>query len=234
MIKVYPYDSLGHASHGWLEARHHFSFSSYYDPKKMNFGVLRVINDDIIQAGTGFDTHPHRDMEIITYVRQGAITHRDSQGNEGRTTAGNVQVMSAGSGIFHSEYNHENEETRLYQIWIEPDKKDLNPSWKSEEFSKEVRHSSLKTLVSGDGSAPLFIHQDARIDVGVLEQGAEIVHPIKHQAYVLVSEGEIDLDGHRVKKGDGAAVTDQKSIHIKAVTTAEVLVIDVPERQAGE
>ena len=134
MITIYPYEELGHADHGWLDARHHFSFGRYHNPERMGFGVLRVINDDIIKAGKGFDTHPHKDMEIITYVRKGAITHRDSNGNEGRTEAGDVQVMSAGTGIFHSEYNLEDEDTNIYQIWIEPHKLDVTPDWSAHEF----------------------------------------------------------------------------------------------------
>jgi redox-sensitive bicupin YhaK (pirin superfamily) len=120
MLAHYQFDALGGADHGWLKAKHHFSFASYHDPQKMSFGELLVINDDIIAPHTGFDTHPHRDMEIITYVRRGAISHKDSTGNEGRTTSGNVQVMSAGTGIFHSEFNHEDEDTNIYQIWIKP------------------------------------------------------------------------------------------------------------------
>jgi redox-sensitive bicupin YhaK (pirin superfamily) len=144
MIKIYPYDSLGHADHGWLNARHHFSFASYQNPDRMKFGLLRVINDDIIAANSGFATHPHQNMEIITYVRSGAITHKDSKGNEGRTGAGDIQVMSAGSGIEHSEYNLENEETNLYQIWIIPNKLGVKPRWDAKEFPKDPVKNSLR------------------------------------------------------------------------------------------
>ncbi len=186
MITHYPYANLGHANHGWLDARHHFSFASYQDPQRQQFGVLRVINDDVIKAGAGFDTHSHRNMEIITYVREGAITHRDSNGNVGRTVAGDVQVMSAGTGVFHSEFNLESEDTNIFQIWIEPNQLEVEPRWDSYKFPKEPTADSLMLLVSGDGDAPLSIHQDAFIYAGHLIEGTELTHPIKHQAYVLV------------------------------------------------
>ncbi len=229
MITIYPYAELGHANHGWLDARHHFSFASYYDPKRTQFGVLRVINDDVVKAGAGFDTHPHRDMEIITYVRKGAITHRDSQGNEGRTEAGDVQVMSAGTGIFHSEYNVESEDTNLYQIWITPHTKGVKPRWDAKTFPKEPVKDKLNLLVSGDGNAPLSIHQHAAIYAGRLLKGTKITHPITTQAYVLVSEGELEIDGKKLSKGDGAEITNRSSVIIHALSDAEILVIDVPK-----
>ncbi len=228
MITIYPYESLGRANHGWLDARHHFSFASYYDQVRMGFGALRVINDDIIQAGSGFDTHPHKDMEIITYVREGAITHRDSHGNEGRTEAGDVQVMSAGTGIQHSEFNLENRETRLFQIWIEPNIHGVEPRWDSHIFPKEARNDTLALLVSGDGQAPLYIHQDAYIYAGKIMANNMVEQVIKHQAYLLVSEGELEVDGNTLTKGDGVAVTEQASVSIKAASDSEVLIIDVP------
>jgi redox-sensitive bicupin YhaK (pirin superfamily) len=228
MIKVYPYEELGHASHGWLDARHHFSFANYYNPERMGLGTLRVINDDVIKAGAGFDAHPHRNMEIITYVRSGAITHRDSQGNEGKTLAGDVQVMSAGTGVFHSEYNLENEDTNIYQIWIEPKVRGIKPDWDAHEFPKEPVDTSLKLLVSGDEEAPLHINQDAYIYAGILKADKELDHPIHQQAYLLVSEGEIELEGQHLKKGDGAEVDNTSSIKLYALKDSEVLVIDVP------
>ena len=163
MITHHPFNKLGGAHHGWLDAKHHFSFANYFDPKKLSHGELLVINDDRIAPHTGFDTHPHRDMEIITYVRKGAITHKDNKGNKGRTTAGNVQVMSAGTGIFHSEYNLEDEETNIYQIWILPNAKSVPPRWDAAEFPKEPVSTNLPLLVSGDGKAPLQIHQDCQV-----------------------------------------------------------------------
>lgn len=229
MITLYPYESLGRANHGWLDARHHFSFGMYRNPERTSFGALRVINDDIVQAGTGFDTHPHRDMEIITYVRSGAISHRDSVGNAGRTEAGDVQVMSAGTGIEHSEYNHEDVATNLYQIWITPREKGVRPRWDARQFPKTPSADGLALLVSGDGAAPLQIHQDAYIYAGVVPAGAELSHTLHHgRAYVLLSRGDAEVDGVRMKQGDGAEITDAASIHIKALSEAELLVIDVP------
>jgi quercetin 2,3-dioxygenase len=229
MITPYPYANLGHANHGWLDARHHFSFASYRNPQRQQFGVLRVINDDVIKAGAGFDTHPHKNMEIITYVRQGAITHRDSNGNVGRTVAGDVQVMSAGTGVSHSEFNLENEDTNIFQIWIEPNQQEVKPRWDSHEFPKTPTGEELMLLVSGDGDAPLSINQDALIYAGHLVEGTELTHPVKHQAYVLVSEGSLELEGHLMNKGDGLEVAELSSINIKALTDTRLLVIDVPK-----
>ena len=228
MIKHHTYESLGGANHGWLNARHHFSFAGYRDPKKMSFGELLVINDDIIQPHTGFDTHSHADMEIITYVRRGAISHRDSQGNSGRTTAGNVQVMSAGTGISHSEYNHEDEETNIFQIWIMPRSQGIEPRWDAAEFPKAPSSEALPLLVSGDGSAPLSIHQDARIYAGTLAADSRLTHRIDGQAYLLISEGEVDVDGHLAGRGDGFAISGQKTVTLAASMDSEVLVIEVP------
>src|SRR5918993_918649 len=139
MIDVRPFNTLGGADHGWLKARHHFSFANYHDAARMNWGRLRVWNDDEIAAGTGFDPHPHRDMEIITYVREGAITHKDNLGNEGRTEAGDVQIMSAGTGVVHAEYNLEPETTKIFQIWIMPDRRGAEPNWGAKQFPKATR-----------------------------------------------------------------------------------------------
>lgn len=232
MITVYPYTTLGHANHGWLDAHYHFSFSTYLDRNRMGFGLLRVINDDRVAAGRGFATHPHNNMEIITYVRAGAITHRDTLGNSGRTGAGDVQVMSAGSGISHSEQNLEQEETRLYQIWIEPNRRDVPPRWDARAFPKSPVSEALPLLVSGraeDADAgALFIHQDAAIYGGRLQAGTVLQHPVKYQAYILVSEGNVLVDGKALAQGDGAEVTDQSVITFEAKTDAEILVIDVP------
>jgi len=230
MITHHKYDDLGGANHGWLDARHHFSFASYRDPAKMSFGELLVINDDVIQPHTGFDTHPHADMEIITYVRRGAISHKDNRGNSGRTTAGNVQVMSAGTGISHSEYNHEDEETNIFQIWIMPRSRGIEPRWDAAEFPKTPSRDTLPLLVSGDGSAPLSIHQDARIYAGRLAAGTALTHHIEGQAYLLVSEGEVAIGGHVAKRGDGLAISGQDSIDLGAAADSEVLVIEVPGR----
>lgn len=228
-IEVYPRDSLGHVQWDWLDTRHHFSFSSYYNPRRMNFGKLRVINDDEIKPGRGFDFHPHQDMEIITYVRQGAITHRDDQGNHGRTVAGDIQVMSAGSGILHSEYNLEDETATLFQIWIQSNQKGVKPRWDTKSFPKEMVKDQLPLLVSGDGNAPLRIYQDAFIYGGKMPKGLTINHSIHHQAYVLVSNGRINIGDRELKKGDGAEVTDFEVIRLHAQEDSEILVIDVPK-----
>lgn len=234
MITVYPYKNLGHANHGWLDARHHFSFSRYWNPKRMNFGALRVVNDDKVAAGSGFGAHPHDNMEIITYVRQGAITHKDNMGNTGRTGAGDVQVMSAGTGVFHSEYNLEDQDTRLYQIWIEPKRKDVHPRWEARTFPKAPVNDTLPVLVSGRdedaGKGALFIHQDAAIYGGILKAGTTITQTIKENAYILASQGEFTVNGQLLKQGDGAEIVNEATLTITAGgEDAEILIIDVPE-----
>jgi hypothetical protein len=236
MIKHIPYESLGHHNYQWLDARYHFSFARYYNPARTGFGALRVINDDIIKAGAGFDTHPHENMEIITYVRQGAITHTDSKGNKGRTGAGNVQVMSAGSGIYHSEYNLESEETKLYQIWITPNKKNVEPRWAQKEFPQSSIKNELPLLVSGftedSDTNALFIHQNARIYGGRIDSRKKLTHNTKDQSYILVSEGEVKVnDTHTLQSGDGAEIKDIAAITITASKDSEILIIEVPEQE---
>lgn len=233
MITVYAYDTLGNVNHGWLDAHHHFSFARYWNPDRTGFGKLLVINDDKVAAGTGFGTHPHDNMEIITYVRQGAITHKDSLGNVGRTGAGDVQVMSAGTGVFHSEYNMESKDTRLYQIWIEPNVTGVAPRWEAQQFPKnEITQGTLPVLVSGrdddQGKGALFIHQDAAIYAGRIKAGAVLEQPIKHNAYILASVGSFMVNDHKIQQGDGAEVVGENSLHITAENDAEILIIDVP------
>jgi redox-sensitive bicupin YhaK (pirin superfamily) len=228
MLIHYPYSTLGHADHGWLDARHHFSFASYHNPQRQGFGVLRVINDDVVKAGAGFDTHPHQNMEIITYVRRGAITHRDSNGNLGKTEAGDVQVMSAGTGVFHSEFNLESEDTNIFQIWIEPNRLDVKPRWDSYEFPKDPSSDSLTLLVSGDGKAPLSIYQNASIYAGNFNEGVKLNHLIKNQAYILVSEGSVNIEGCLMSEGDGLEITELSVANIQALSNSKILVIDVP------
>ncbi len=232
MITLYPYAALGHANHGWLDARHHFSFGMYHNPARRGFGTLLVINDDRIAAGRGFAPHPHRDMEIITYVREGAITHRDSMGNAGRTQAGDVQVMSAGTGIEHSEQNIETVETRLFQIWIQPSTLGVKPRWDAATFPKHFVSDTLPVLVSGReediAAGALMIHQDAAIYGGNIEADSTLHVPVQHQAYVLVSRGEISLNGTAMSQGDGAEVVGVNPLIVSATTDAEILVIDAP------
>lgn len=232
-ITVYRYNELGHVDHGWLDARYHFNFASYYNPDRKGFGRLRVINDDVVKSGVGFDAHPHKDMEIITYVRQGAITHKDNMGNTGRTAAGDVQVMTAGSGVEHAEHNLEKEETRLYQIWIRPNKLGVKPSWEAKKFPQSSLSDKLALLVSGqaehEGMGALYINQDAAIYGGKILKGSVISQKIKHQCYVLASDGSLEINGSQLDKGDGAEIVGMKEFLITAITDAEVIVIDVPE-----
>jgi hypothetical protein len=229
VIKIYPFDALGKADFGWLKANYHFSFSRYQNPDRTGFGKLLVINDDWVKAGRGFDTHGHRDMEIITYVRSGAILHKDNAGNVGRTEAGNVQVMSAGSGVEHSEHNLDDVDTTLYQIWIEPNRMGVAPRWDTKEFPKSANIKSLNLIASGDkNDDALFIYQDAKIYAGRMMAGTKIVHKIINQAYILASEGEFEIDGKPMHKGDGAEVTEQTEVTITAILDSEILVIDVP------
>ena len=190
-----------------------------------------VVNDDRIAPHTGFDTHPHRDMEIITYVRSGAISHQDDRGNKGRTQAGCIQVMSAGTGIFHSEYNLEDEETSLYQIWIKPAHIGVAPRWETAEFPKTPVLNKLQLVVSGDGIAPLQMRQNARIFVGYLNKDTKIEHPIQGKAYLLISEGDVIVKDLPAHKGDGVAISDEVSVNITAKSDADVLVIEVPGLQ---
>ena len=232
MIRIYPKTQLGHANLGWLDSRFHFSFADYHNPARMGFGALRVINDDLIAAGTGFGMHPHRDMEIITFVRRGSISHRDSMGNDGRTVAGDVQVMSAGTGVMHSEHNRDSETTSMFQIWIHPRERGVKPRWESATFNNRQATDELQLLVSGrpedaDTDA-LYIHQDASISGGQLAEGQTLHQKVRDQAYVVVSRGEVELEGQVLREGDGAEVTDVSTVQLKALTDAEVILIDVP------
>jgi quercetin 2,3-dioxygenase len=232
MISKISYNQLGGADHGWLQAKHHFSFASYHNPKRMHFGPMRVINDDIVAPHKGFAAHPHDNMEIITYVRKGAITHKDDMGNEGRTKAGDVQVMSAGTGVVHSEFNLEDEETILYQIWMFPNKKNVKPRWDAKEFPKEPVTDQLKALVTGfndPDSDSLKIYQDATIFAGRMNKGTIIKQNIKQQAYVLCSYGNLCLNDTELNKGDGAEIVNLQEISITAQEDCEVLLIDLPK-----
>lgn len=231
MITVVPYEKLGRADYGWLNAKYHFSFGQYHDPSRMGFGALRVINDDIVAPGTGFDTHPHRDMEIITFVRSGAITHRDDHGHEGKTSAGDVQVMSAGTGIRHSEHNEESVPTTLYQIWILPRERGVEPRWDARAFPKTPVNDGLPLLVSGreadKGSDALYIHADAAVYGGRLNKDQKITQNLQDLGYILVSEGEVQVGDKTLKKGDGAQIRDLKSLEITALADSELVLIDV-------
>lgn len=211
---IIRYDELGGAEFGWLSAKHHFSFGSYYDPKRISFGSIRVINDDLIAPHKGFSPHPHDNMEIITFVREGAITHKDNLGNHGRTEAGDVQVMSAGTGITHSEYNMEDITTNIYQIWIFPDKKDVAPRWESGSFIGKDKNK-LNLLVSGFNSdkESLKIHQDVNIySVQFDAKDKEVHHQTDRSAYLLVSKGSIEILGNTLHKGDAIEINNESVI----------------------
>ncbi len=231
MIEVRPFGSLGRFQNDWLNARHHFSFGEYHDPARMGLGRLRVWNDDEISPGQGFDPHPHRDMEIVTYVRQGAITHRDSLGNEGRTEAGDVQVMHAGTGIVHAEYNREATATRLFQIWILPDRRGVAPGWGAREFPKA--NGGLSVLASGrpqdEAGEALPLHADAAVLAGTLHAGETVRHALApgRAAYLVPASGAVEVNGVAVATRDGAAVSDERELTIKAVEDTELVLVEV-------
>ena len=230
MIELRPFDKLGSADHGWLKAKHHFSFASYYDPDNMSHGALRVWNDDEIAPDSGFPAHPHANMEIITYVREGAITHQDSLGNKGRTEAGDVQVMSAGSGIRHSEYNLEPTKTRIFQIWIEPMARGGQPTWGSKPFPKQSRSGRLVTIASGfaaDKDA-LPIRADARVLATTLKAGesAEYEPQKTRHLYLVPAAGSVEINGVRVNARDGAAIRDEEKLTITALEDSELVLVD--------
>ena len=230
MIERRPFDKLGGANHGWLDAKHHFSFASHYDPDNMGWGRLRVWNDDTIAANSGFPPHPHSDMEIITYVRKGAITHQDSMGNTGRTGAGDVQVMSAGTGVRHAEFNRENEATTLFQIWIETDKPGAQPSWDQKPFPKGQRDGRFEVLASGmagdDGA--LKINADARILGATLKAGESLTYDLApgRRAYLVPAVGTVDVNGVTLNARDGAGIVDEAAITITATADAELVMVD--------
>jgi redox-sensitive bicupin YhaK (pirin superfamily) len=231
MIERRPFENLGSAEHGWLKAKHHFSFGSYRGPKRSNFGSLLVWNDDTIQAQTGFPPHEHSDMEIITYVRNGAITHEDNLGNRGRTEAGDVQVMSAGTGIVHSEYNFEAGTTQIFQIWIHPDSRGQGPTWGAKPFPKSDRTGRFVALASGlesDADA-LPIRANARVLGANLKAGesAEYALADGRLAYLVPAKGQVKVNGVVFNARDGAAIDGEPSIKVVAVEDAELVLVDV-------
>ena len=230
MIERRTFESLGGENHGWLNAKHHFSFANYRDPKRMAWGALRVWNDDAIAPNTGFPPHPHSDMEIITYVREGAITHEDSLGNKGRTEAGDVQVMSAGTGIYHSEANLEPVTTRLFQIWIQPNQRGKAPGWGAKPFPRGDRSGKFVTLASGfpEDQDALPLRADARVAGATLKAGEEITYPTnpaRHE-YLVSASGKIEVNGVAFNPRDGAAANGETELRIKAIEDAEIVLVD--------
>lgn len=230
MIERRPFAELGGENHGWLDAKHHFSFAGYHDPARMHWGALRVWNDDTIAPNTGFPPHGHADMEIITYVREGAITHEDNLGNKGRTEAGDVQVMSAGSGIRHAEYNREPVTTRIFQIWIMPNGRGKPPAWGAKPFPKTDRAGQFVALASGlpgDDEA-LPIRTDARVSGATIKAGQTTTYQLGagRRAYLVPAEGAVEVDGVRIDTRDGAAIKDVDSFSVTALSDAEVVLVD--------
>lgn len=234
MINVIPFNSLGRFDNEWLAARYHFSFANYHHPQRNGFGPLLVWNDDAIQPGTGFPRHGHRDMEIITYVREGAITHEDHLGNIGRTEAGDVQVMSAGKGILHAEFNRESELTRLFQIWIMPDAEGHKPRWETRAFPKGESAGKLVVLASGrdqdHDSGALWINQDAALLGATLDAGATVRHTLApgRRAYLVAARGKLRVNGVTLGERDGATIEKEDEIVIEALENSEILIADLP------
>jgi redox-sensitive bicupin YhaK (pirin superfamily) len=236
MIHVIPFDRLGRMQIDWLNSRFHFNFSGVAAPMGFGFGPLRVWNDDEIQPQSGFPMHGHRDMEIITYVRRGAISHEDSLGNKGRTPAGDVQVMSAGTGIMHSEWNAEDELTHLFQIWVEPRQARLKPRWEQAQFPKSDRANRLVPLASGEEQiraahpATLLIHQDATLYGALLEKSAATSYDLGDNriAYLVVADGKVTLNGTEVPTRAGAALVGEGKLEIATADGAEILLFDLP------
>ncbi|MFN6935271.1 MAG: pirin family protein [Tsuneonella sp.] len=230
MIEVRKFNTLGAANHGWLDAHHHFSFAGYHDPSRVHWGSLRVWNDDTISAKSGFPPHPHNDMEIITYVREGAITHRDSLGNEGRTEAGDVQVMSAGKGVTHSEYNLEDETTRIFQIWIIPDQRGGQPGWGARPFPKDDRAGKFVTLASGlpgdDDALP--IRTGARVLGATIRAGESVTYETAsdRHLYLVPATGSVRIEGRTAEARDGVAITGLDRFEVTALEDSEIVMVD--------
>jgi hypothetical protein len=234
MLDVRPFSSLGRFDNDWLAARYHFSFSGYQDPARVHWGSLRVWNDDAIQPHTGFAPHSHADMEIITYVREGAITHEDSLGNKGRTEAGDVQVMSAGSGVTHAEYNREDDVTRLFQIWIIPKTRGGEPYWGAAKFPKDARAGKFVTLASGfedeQAQGALPIRADARVLGATVRAGESASYDLApgRNAYLVVAKGAAEVNGAALGPRDGVAARDEAQLTVVAREDAEIVLVDAP------
>lgn len=230
---VHRADSRGLARHGWLTSRHTFSFAGYYEPSRMNFGLLRVLNDDIVEGGQGFGKHPHNNMEIISIPLQGALEHQDSMGNTHVISEGDVQVMSAGSGLTHSEYNHSaHEPVHFLQIWIYPRERDVTPRYEQKSFDTADRRNKVQTVVSPDGSDDtLRINQDAWLSLAAPQEGTRleyVLHRPGHSLYLFVVEGSIEIAGERLERRDAIGINDAERLEITAVGHAELLFIEIP------
>ena len=232
MQTLRPSQDRGHANYGWLDSYHSFSFGGYYDPQQLGFSNLRVINEDRVAAGKGFETHGHNDMEIISYVLDGALEHKDSMGNGSVIKPGDIQRMSAGTGVTHSEFNHsKTEPVHFLQIWLEPNQIGVQPGYEQKHFSKESRQGKLTLLVSPDGrDGSISSHQDALLFGAILNGGETVTHQLEldRKAYVHIANGQADINGCQVKTGDGLKIQRQESVSIKAESFAEILLFDLP------
>ena len=231
MITVRRGDARGHANHGWLDSRHTFSFADYHDPREMGFGSLRVINEDRVQPGRGFGTHPHRDMEIISYVLEGALEHKDSLGTGSVIRPGDVQRMSAGTGVLHSEYNpSQREPVHFLQIWIEPNERGVKPSYEQKTFSADDKRGRLRLVASPDGAdGSVSIHQDARVYAALLDGDKALTYavPEGHRAYVHVARGSVQVNGQQLDAGDGAKIAAEAQLRFANGRQAELLLFDL-------
>jgi redox-sensitive bicupin YhaK (pirin superfamily) len=231
MIELRPAAERGHANHGWLDAHHSFSFADYYDPRHMGFGPLRVLNDDRIGAGAGFPTHGHRDMEIVTYVLDGELAHKDSMGNGSVIRPGDVQRMSAGTGVMHSEFNHaKDRETHLLQIWIEPKFRGTAPGYEEKRFDANDKRGQLRLIASSDGSeGSVTVNQDIKLYAGLFDGAEEASVSLAQgrRAYLHVARGEVQANGVVLKEGDALKAVDEKEIRISGGKDAEVLLFDL-------
>lgn len=231
-IKITHSDKRGYFDYDWLRTRHSFSFGNYYNPDNMQFGMLRVLNEDHVSPGKGFDTHPHKNMEIVTIVLEGELEHQDSMGNQGIIPAGDLQRISAGTGILHSEFNPSSEKTvHLLQIWILPKESGIQPSYEQKSFQDNTAKNRLNKVVSGEKSdEAIYIHQNASFHLGTLETGTEITHALsnsKNGAYLFLISGQIDVNGHQLSTGDAAEITKTDGITLKSNEESKVLLIEV-------
>ena len=231
MIEIIPSESRGSADHGWLKAKHSFSFADYQNPQRVRFGPLRVINEDRIAPGQGFGTHPHKDMEIVTYPISGAIEHKDSMGNGTVINAGEVQRMTAGTGVQHSEFNHsQTEELHLLQIWLFPEQNDLQPGYEQTLFAREDKLGQLRLIASRDGrDGSVTVHQNVDLYASILLPGTEVRHTMSEsrKVYVQVIYGDLTVNGEAVSAGDGVQIRDETEVTISSQTEAEFLVFDM-------
>jgi len=231
MLELRRSNERGHADHGWLDTYHSFSFADYYDPQHMGFGTLRVLNDDRIGAGKGFGTHGHKDMEIVTYVLEGELAHKDSMGNGSAIRPGDVQRMSAGSGVMHSEFNHlPDRTTHLLQIWIEPNVRGIAPGYEEKRFAADEKRGRLRLIASADGQdGSVHLHQDVKLYAGLFDgdESASLTVPAGHKVYVHVARGEISVNGKSLGAGDALKAVDEKEIALAHGIGAEVLVFDL-------